>query len=52
MIFFSLDDTELPTIETIDKYVVNLATLINTSTDPSLTANIKKAVSNLDFSTF
>jgi len=46
------NDTEPPTIETIDKYMINLATLISTSTDPSLTASIKKAVSNLDFSTF
>ncbi|KAL5244650.1 hypothetical protein ACI65C_012060 [Semiaphis heraclei] len=46
------DNAESPTNETIDTYMVNLSTLLTsgTSNDPSWIANIKKSISNLEFS--
>lgn len=49
-IFFFLDNTEPPTIQTVDNYIIHLATLLKTGSYPSLISNVKKAVSNLDFS--
>lgn len=48
--FFFLDNTEPPTIQTVDNYIINLATLLKTGSYPSLISNVKKVVSNLDFS--
>ncbi|XP_015363314.1 PREDICTED: high mobility group protein 20A-like [Diuraphis noxia] len=46
------DNTEPPTNETIDTFMVNLVTLLSTdtATEPSWIANIKQVISNLDFS--
>ncbi|XP_015380071.1 PREDICTED: high mobility group protein 20A-like [Diuraphis noxia] len=45
------DNTEPPTNETIDTYMVNLFTILTTDTgnNPSWIANIKKNISNLEF---
>ncbi|XP_022176109.1 high mobility group protein 20A-like isoform X2 [Myzus persicae] len=44
------DDTESPTNETIDSFMVNLNTLLTTDsgTHPSWIADVKKGISNLD----
>lgn len=49
---FFLDNTESPTNETIDAYIVNLDTLLTTGTgtDPSWITNVKRSISNLDYS--
>ncbi|XP_050063345.1 high mobility group protein 20A-like isoform X1 [Aphis gossypii] len=48
------DNIEPPTNETIDTFMVNLATTLTTATgtdtDPSWIEEVKKAISNLDFS--
>jgi len=48
----SLDNIEPPTAENIDTFMVNLATIQSTgaTTNPPWLANVKKAISNLDFS--
>lgn len=44
------DYNEPPTLETFDTYMVNLSSFLKTGNVPSLTENVKKAVSNLDIS--
>lgn len=51
-IFILLDNIEPPTAESIDTFMVNLATFLSTgaTTDPTWLASVKKAISNQDFS--
>ncbi|XP_050059051.1 high mobility group protein 20A-like isoform X2 [Aphis gossypii] len=46
------DNIEPPTAESIDTFMVNLATFLSTgaTTDPTWLASVKKAISNQDFS--
>ncbi|XP_060836575.1 LOW QUALITY PROTEIN: high mobility group protein 20A-like [Rhopalosiphum padi] len=46
------DNTEPPTVETIDTFMVDIATFLTTGTNTDLSwiANVKRAISNLDFS--
>lgn len=39
-----------PTSDNIDVYIISLAKFLRTGTNPSLNANVKKTISNIDIS--